>query len=290
MINLVLDCCNDLGEGPVWDHWQQQLIWVDFDNAKICRWRPGSQEYSFIRTPSEVMVAIPTDHGNLIAGMKKEIAIIDPGSCQIIKKVFLEREFPYSRINDGKCDSRGRLWVSTMDSEARTGTGSLYKVNEDLSYEKMDTSFIIPNGLAWSDDNKIMFLIDSALRRVYQYEFDAETGSISNRKILASTPSGLGLPDGMSIDTEGNLWIAFWKGACIGCVDSVSGELLKRIKTPFGVPTSCCFGGQNLDILFITSSRKYDSAENVRKFEYAGGLFSSVFGSKGFEANFFREQ
>lgn len=288
-VNLLLDCKNNLGEGPVWDYTKQELTWVDFDKGKIFKYNPSSGQHSFISVKGRVMVSVPTDKGNMIMAIDKKIKIVNPVCNSILKEIYTDSDYQNNRLNDGKCDALGRLWIGTMNNNGKLPEGNLYKINPDLSSEIMDNNFTIPNGIAWNKDNSKMYMVDSALRVIYQYDFNLQNGKISNKKILIETDPALGLPDGMSIDTDGNLWIAFWKGKCIGCVDSHTGKLLKKIKTPCAVPTSCCFGGENLSTLFITSSRKYDTKNNIKKNPSSGGLFFLDTNVNGYKANFFKE-
>lgn len=286
---IVVDCKNDLGEGSVWDHINEELIWVDYYSGNICNFHVNSQKYTAVSIAETVMVAIPTNRNNWIVAIDKNVSIYDPRKKQLIKEVTIQENKPNNRLNDGKCDAENRLWIGTMSKAADTAVGALYKVNADLSYEKMDEPFIIPNGIAWNKENTVMYVVDSMLKKIFRYDFDLEKGTIHNKTVLIDTSTENGLPDGMTIDEEDNLWVAFWQGQSVIQHDTNTGKVLDRISTPTVIPSSCCFGDEDLSTLYITSCRKHATAENIEKFPLAGGLFSIRPGVKGMITQFFNE-
>jgi sugar lactone lactonase YvrE len=286
---IVVDCRNELGEGPVWDHINEELIWVDYDRGKVWTFHEGSGKYASISVADTAMVVIPTNRKNWIVVIDKNVCIYDLRTNQVIKQVTVQENKPENRLNDGKCDAKGRLWIGTMSKAADTPVGALYKVNADLTYEKMDEPFIIPNGIAWNKENTVMYVVDSMMKKIFRYDFDLEKGAIRNKAILIDTSAEQGFPDGMAIDEEDNLWVAFWQGQSVLQYDTRTGQVLTHIDVPAFIPSSCCFGGKDLRTLYITSSRKYDTAENIRKFPLAGGLFRFHPGVKGMPTVFFKE-
>ena len=289
LAKLEVECKNDLGEGPVWDHLKGELLWVDYNNGKVCSFHPKSKSYSEVTIAETVMVAIPTNRNNWIVAIDKNIAIFDPHGKELIKQVTIQENKPNNRLNDGKCDAYNRLWIGTMSITADAPEGALYKVNADLTYEKMDDPFIVPNGIAWNKNNTAMYVVDSMTKKIFRYNFNLEKGTINNKKVLIDTADEQGFPDGMAIDEYDNLWVAFWQGQTVLQYDTKTGKVLSRITTPTVIPSSCCFGDKDLSTLYITSSRKYDTEENIEKFPNAGGLFSFKPGIKGMPAQFFNE-
>jgi sugar lactone lactonase YvrE len=285
----VVDCKNDLGEGPVWDHRNGELLWVDYNSGKVCKYHVNTKKYSEVLIADTVMMVIPTNRQNWIVAKGKDIAIYNPHSRNYLNQVTIEKNRPENRLNDGKCDACNRLWIGTMSNDAYAPVGALYKVNSNLTYEKMDEPFIIPNGIAWNKQNTAMYIIDSMMKKIFSYEFDLEKGAIHNKTVLVDTTLEIGLPDGMTIDEDDNLWVAFWQGQSVIQYDAKTGKELARINVPVFIPSSCCFGDEDLATLYITSSRKYDTPENIERFPQAGGLFSFKPGSKGMTAHFFNE-
>ncbi|MEO9145350.1 MAG: SMP-30/gluconolactonase/LRE family protein [Ginsengibacter sp.] len=286
---VIVDCKNDLGEGPVWDHINGELLWVDYDSGKVCKYHINTKNYSEVSIADTVMVAIPTNRNNWIVAINKDVVIYNPREKTIIKQVTIQENKPSNRLNDGKCDAKNRLWIGTMSNDADAPVGSLYKVNANLIYEKMDEPFIIPNGIAWNKKNTAMYVVDSMMKKIFRYDFELDKGAISNKSVLIDTAAEMGLPDGMTIDEDDNLWVAFWQGQSVLQYDTNTGKVLTRINVPAFIPSSCCFGDEDLATLYITSSRKYDTAENIEKFPQAGGLFSIKPGVKGMPTQFFNE-
>lgn len=288
-VTIEFDCKNDLGEGPVWDHLNGNLMWVDYNRGKICNFQPQSKKYKEVQVADTVMVSIPTNRNKWILAVDKKIAIYDPEKGKYCSEVIIRENDSDKRLNDGKCDGRGRLWIGTMRYEADLPSGALYRVDADLTYKKMDEHFVIPNGMAWNKNNTKMYIVDSSMKKIFCYDFDLDRGSIYNKKTWVDTSAEKGMPDGMTIDENDNLWVSFWKGQSVCCFDGKTGAVLTRICIPAMIPSSCCFGGDDLATLFITSSRKYDTAENKQKFPFSGALFSVCPGVRGMPASFFNE-
>jgi sugar lactone lactonase YvrE len=177
-----------------------------------------------------------------------------------------------------------------MDRSAAEGKGHLYRVDEKLQFKPMASGYTIPNGMAWSKDGASFFIADSGKRQIIRYAFDAEKGEIANPEVLVETSVAMGLPDGMCIDNQDNLWVAFWTGGCVAVFDSHTGQMLKSISVPCMVPTSCCIGGANGSSLIVTSSRKYDTQDNIERFPHAGYLFLLDVDVKAPDANFFNDK
>src|SRR5690606_12159181 len=202
LVKLVVDCKNDLGEGPVWDQLNGRLLWVDYNNGEVCQYDPISEDCSLTKIADRVMVVIPTDRNNWIVAIDKNVSIYDRNNKCIIKRVAIEENKPNHRLNDGKCDAYNRLWIGTMDKTANSAVGALYKVNSDLTYEKMDEPFNIPNGIAWNKKNTVMYVVDSVMKKIFRYDFNLENGTLGNRTVLIDTVDEEGLPDGLTIDDD----------------------------------------------------------------------------------------
>jgi len=286
---IVVDCKDDLGEGPIWDHVKGEIIWVDYNSGKVCSFHVDSQNYFVESIADTVMVAIPTNRNNWIVAIDKNICIYNPQKKELLKGITVQENKPNNRLNDGKCDAKNRLWIGTMSYTANANAGALYKINADLSYEKMDEPFTVPNGIAWNKENTAMYVVDSMMKKIFRYDFDLEKGTISNKTILIDTSAETGLPDGMTIDEDDNLWVAFWQGQSVLQFDTGIGKVLTRINTPAFIPTSCCFGGEDLGTMYITSCRKHDTTENIEQLPLAGGLFSIRPGIRGMPTQFFNE-
>jgi sugar lactone lactonase YvrE len=196
-----------------------------------------------------------------------------------------EAHLPGNRFNDGKCDPAGRFWAGTMRiAEDQVGAGSLYCLDRDLTVRKMWEGITIANGIAWSSDAKTMYYIDTPTCAVAAFDYDLATGSIANRREIIRTPKEAGFPDGMTIDAEGMLWVAYWQGWRVVRWDPSTGEMLATVELPVERVTAPWFGGPNLDELYITTARIGLSDEARAQQPLAGSLFRARVGVAGLPA------
>jgi sugar lactone lactonase YvrE len=184
-----------------------------------------------------------------------------------------EADKPNNRFNDGKCDSRGRFWAGTMDMGVAPGAGSLYRLDRDGSAHCLERGIGISNGLGWSPDDRRMYFTDSLARTIFVYDFDAESGTIANRRVFAQTLDHMGVPDGLTVDAEGHVWSAQWDGWQLIRFDP-DGRIDQTISLPVPRPTSCTFGGPNRETLYVTSARIRLSAQQLSEAPLSGGVFA----------------
>ena len=283
-----------LGEGPVWDWRSGDLFWVDIRRRHVFRHhlatagQTGQWAY-----PGRVgCVALTTDPARLLVAAGLEIVVQDLGSgaCEVVADISPGRDL--QRFNDGEVETRGRLWVGTMMDDfhqppAFVG-GRLHRLDPDGSVTTLeDIDFALPNGIGWSPDDTRMYVNDSATRTTYVFDYDAEAGVPSNRRVLRAAEEGEGLPDGMSVDAEGNVWCAMWDG--FGLIKlSPEGEVLERFALPVQRPSSATFCGAALDRLAITSATVDFSSADFAHNPQSGGLFSMQAGCTGRQPNLFR--
>jgi len=191
-----------------------------------------------------------------------------------------EASLPFTRFNDGKCDRKGRFWAGTMDEGFPNKRAALYRFNPDRTVSQMLSNIGISNGLGWSPDNKIFYYTDSADHAIYTYDFDYEEGAISNPRIFARTPDAY-VPDGLTVDREGFVWSANWDGWKVTRY-TPGGMVDMEIPLPVQRPTSCTFGGEKMDQLFITSARIDLDAATLEEQPLAGNVFVIQTKSEGF--------
>jgi sugar lactone lactonase YvrE len=175
-------------------------------------------------------------------------------------------------MNDGKCDPAGRFWAGTKDIEGRRPLGSLYRLDADLTLVAVLTGVTISNGLGWSPDHRSMYYIDSPSHGIDVFDFEMEDGGVSGRRRLVDMPLEWGLPDGMTVDEEGFLWVAFWGGSAVRRV-APDGHVVSVVTLPVSQVTSCAFGDDDLSDLYVTSARNGLGCDQLREQPYAGGLF-----------------
>ena len=277
-IRCVADVHAVLGEGPVWVAREHALYWLDIKGRMIFRLSDGG-EVSQWPTPFRVGSLAPRAKGGFIAGTDEGIAEIDLADGRMKILFNPEADLPGNRFNDGKVDRSGRFWAGTMDDSERQASGSLYRIDADLRCTRIDEDYRVTNGPAFSPDGTIMYHNDSARQVTYAFDLD-EAGNASNRRTFIQFGEGDGYPDGMTVDAEGGLWIGFWDGGCLRRF-SAEGELTQVLEMPASRPTSCAFGGPNLDRLYVTSASIGLDETALSMQPNAGGLFMVTPGVQG---------
>jgi sugar lactone lactonase YvrE len=272
---------NVLGEGPVWHGGRQSLFWVDIEGKQLQELKWPTLQFQSWPMPEMIGMVVPYNENSLVVALQGGLALFHLETGQLDWLTEIEKDSIENRPNDGKCDSRGRLWLGTMHKGASINSGSLYCMQKNLITSKL-TSLTISNGMAWSRDDKHFYFIDSSLHRIDQYGFDSITGDIQFERTAVTIPSEMGLPDGMTIDEEGMLWVAQWGGFCVCRWDPNTGSLLHKIEVPVPQVTSCTFGGENLDVLFVTTARVGLSEELLLKYPESGHVFSAQMKVRGF--------
>jgi sugar lactone lactonase YvrE len=279
-VDLALAAGADLGEGPVWDAEASVLIWVDITAGLVHRFDPATGRDAEFDVGRPVGAAVPTTSGRVAFAASDGFSLLDPGTGRIEPIAEVEADDPQTRMNDGKCDPAGRFWAGTMDVEGRRPLGSLYRLEADHRLVQVLTGVTISNGIGWSPDGRTMYYIDSVTHGVDALDVDPEPGSVSNRRRLVDFPSEWGLPDGMTVDEEGFLWVAFWDGAAVRRI-APDGRIASVVGFPVSRVTSCAFGGADLTDLYVTSARNGLSDEGLRQQPDAGGLFHLRPGVRG---------
>ena len=279
----VLTMQNKLGEGPVWSAEEQALYWVDIENNSFFRYFPTTSKYESFDVGVPIGVLALRTAGGLVMATKNGFAFWDPKTQALQFLANPEADKPHTRFNDGAVDSQGRFWAGTMcglPEICSDPEGSLYRLNPDGSVSIMETGIFIANGIDWSPDTKIMYFTDSTRHVIYAYDFDPATGAIENRRPFISTPDVIGVPDGLTVDSEGCIWSARWGGWKITRYDP-TGKVEREIQLPVQCPTSGAFGGANLDELYITSAWNELTVEQKKNQPYAGDLFRVKTDTKG---------
>ncbi|HEY0845543.1 MAG TPA: SMP-30/gluconolactonase/LRE family protein [Noviherbaspirillum sp.] len=276
-----------LGEGPLWSLREDALYWVDILGHRLHRFsiKEGQRTWQFDEEISAI--AERADGKGLIVTRRHSFAAFAPGTGEMTTLVEIETDIPSNRFNDGKCDSRGRFWAGTMDFACEQSTGSLYRLSPDLTCTRIDSDYIVTNGPAWSADYRTLYHNDSVNGRVYAFDFDLESGTVSNKRVFLQFSMEDGSPDGMTTDAEGGLWIAHW-GASKVTRHAPDGAILQTVKLPCSQITSCAFGGPGLSTLFITSAAGGLSPQQLEQEPLAGGLFALNLDIAGLPANPFR--
>ncbi|WP_332698877.1 SMP-30/gluconolactonase/LRE family protein [Bosea sp. (in: a-proteobacteria)] len=263
-----------LAEGPVWSVAEQRLYWVDILAPSVHRFDPVTRVNEEVRLPRLVSAVMERRGGGLVALTQEGLESFDFASGRLAPLVDPEADLPDNRFNDGKCDRQGRLWAGTMSLDAAKPTGSLYRIDGDLSWRRTDEGFRVANGLDWSPDGKTFYFTDSAPGRIYAYDFDVAAGTIARRRVFAEIDPGQGRPDGLAVDSEGFVWCALWDGWCVRRY-APDGRPEREIRLPVPRPTSVTFGGPGLTTLFITTARIRLPSRVLADAPFSGGLFAA---------------
>ena len=262
-----------LGEGPVWDTGNQRLLWVDILNGNLHQFYPETGAGSIFEAGKFVGSIVLRQNNGIIAALQDGFTEIDLHIGSIKDLSTPDCHPAGNRFNDGKCDKKGRFWAGTMSLAEIEGAGKLYMLDTDQTITVKVENVTISNGLAWSADDKLFYYIDTPTRKVVAYDYNIETGSIKNKRTVITIPEGFGYPDGMTIDTDGMLWIAFWDGWKVARWDPFTGALLLQVELPVARVTSCTFGGKNMDDLYITTAKTGLSQVELIEQPLAGALF-----------------
>lgn len=280
-LELVVDAKAELGEGPFWDERAKQLIWVDINGYSINFYDPSTRKNISHDVGQHVGAAVLREGGGLLLAMKQGFYTYEPESKELKALHDPEPDKSGNRFNDGKCDPQGRFWAGTMVLEGESGQANLYKMDTDFSVEKIMSGVTISNGLAWDTEKGRMFYIDTPTKKIQSFDFNSETGELSNEQTAVIFSEDVGSPDGMTMDEEGMLWVAFFRGSRVARFHSETGEQLAEIPVPASQVTSCAFGGENMDELYITTARNGLSPEELEKEPDAGGVFRIKLDVKG---------
>lgn len=267
-----------LGEGPVWDERTQTLYWVDISAGNIWSYDMNS---GITRTHSmgeTVGMCCLTEDGALVAALKHDIVVLQEDTRTVLFGG-IEAGLPHNRFNDGKVDARGRLLAGTMDTTGRKGQGALYSFTQGKHPATLAGDISCSNGLGWSADNRTLYYVDTPTGYLWGFDYDIETGAVANRRSLIDYTAEQGSFDGLCVDDEDMLWVAHWGGHRVSRWNPQTGRKIGEIMVPAPYVTSCCFGGDNMDMLFITTAR--GSEDTAAQYPHAGALFVAQPGVTG---------
>jgi len=273
-----------LGECPLWDEREAMLWWVDSRWPAVKRLDPASGAVMMLVLPEVVGSIAFRERGGLIAATKSGIHFLDAAGGALAPAANPEAQLPQNRFNDGRCDRAGRFWVGTMSDVKRDPVGSLYRVDTDFTCIKLRNGIIIPNSLAFSPEGRTMYFADTNRHTIWSWDYHLASGAATNERVFADT--GSGRPDGSCVDAEGCLWNAEY-GAWRLVRYTPRGKVDRVVALPVANPTCCCFGGEDLDTLYVTTATQRLTPEELAQQPLAGSLLALRPGVKGLaEARF----
>ena len=264
-----------LGESPLWCDQTECLLWIDIDRALLHRvhFASGRRDRFGFAARSLGSLALRPGAGQVVLALEASLYTFDLGAGRLEKLADVEPATSNTRLNDGRCDASGHLWVGTMDNGLAAPIGSFYRAGPDGSVIRQFGDVIVSNTVAISPDQRTLYFSDT--RRFVTWAFDrhATDGTLSNRRIFVDHRARRERPDGACVDQEGALWVALFGG---GRVDRYTpdGQLSQRIALPVTNPTCVCLGGPGHRTLFITTARKFLSAETLSAEPLAGSVLS----------------
>jgi sugar lactone lactonase YvrE len=265
-----------LGECPVWLAAERRLLRVDITGQAIVTRDVETGAESRLPLHGPVGFALPAARSGLVAGIGRELHLLSEG--RVLAAV--EPERPRNRFNDAACDARGRLWAGTMSTERRTGEAALYRVTHDGDLAAAVEGATISNGLDWDLDATRLFYVDSTTQRIDAIDFDVDRGRLGARRMFATIEAADGLPDGLTVDAEGGVWVALFGGGAIRRYHA-DGRLDVEVALPVTNPTSLAFGGPDLGDLYVTSAKHRLSAAQLAREPQAGSLLRLRPGVRG---------
>jgi len=272
------------GETPVWDAEKKVLYWTDLLGKKINRLDICTNKIKSMDVKTKIGTVVLRENGGLLTATETGFNFIDPDSGEMEIISHPEAEKPNNRFNDGKCDCRGRLWISTVSQDFGTTLeplGSLYCLDTDLNSRKIIDHVVQVNGMTWSADNKIMYLVDTHGFEILKFDFDADMGTIRNQETALRIPKEFCYPDGLCMDMEGKLWLAHWGGHQLSRWDPDTGKLIEKVYVPALNVTCATFGGPEMDELYITTASFGMTEEDKKRYPDAGKIFKLKPGIKG---------
>ncbi|WP_028600863.1 SMP-30/gluconolactonase/LRE family protein [Ottowia thiooxydans] len=279
-VHVVVESGDKLGEVPLWSPLHKLLFWIDVRKPALYAYKPGPGAVRTYSLPELVGSFCETSQGRILLALKSGLYFLDLTSGQLQSWFDPEPSLPNNRLNDGKCDRQGRFWVGSMNDGDRIPTGTLYSVTTDGKARGHFSGITVPNSLAWSPDGKKMYFADTPTKRIVVYDFDVEDGVLHNARTFLDMVGHIGRPDGATVDAQGCLWSAEIHAGRVARY-TPDGRLDKAVQLPVTSVTSCAFGGDRLDTLFITTATQGMSDQARQEQPLAGALFAVNVGVQG---------
>lgn len=285
---LFFDSKSILSEGPGYHPEKNKILWVDIEAGIINELDFDTKINKQILLGGKVGFAVYDANSSIVAGAQNGFIRVDPQTGGLTNIGNPEESFEDNRFNDGKAGPDGNIWAGTMSVHETPKAGSFYKLDsQNLDIQKQFGDVTISNGLAWDLEANIFYYIDTPTMSIDAFDFDLDNSQISNRRTVVKIPDGVGYPDGMTIDDEGNLWVAMWAGWGVLKFNPKTGHLVEKVSVPVECVSACCFAGPERDALVITSSSRDLKPGQELEQPHAGSLFVAYPGAKGPSANIF---
>lgn len=268
----------EVGENPLWNFQLKELIFTDILGKSVYIKNENCSDVKRIRLPQKTGCAALCDNGDMLLGLEDGVYRMNiSGEISLAHR---EVKIKGERFNDGKVGPDDAFYLGCADKDGR---GAFYRLR-DGHLEELFDGCTCSNGIDWTLDNRTMYYIDSPRQMIEAFDFDISAGTLSNRRKFADIPCEWGLPDGMTLDAEDNIWVALWGGSRVIQIDKNSRKVINEIALPCPKVSSCAFGGKDLSELYITTAAK----EDIESYPQAGGVFAVSLGVKGKKINYYK--
>lgn len=287
---IVLTIRSRLGEGIWWDDRRAALFWVDIMKKEVHCLKDGADRLLKV-FDDFVGFCAPCEDGRLVVGCGRDLLLFDPDSGETEKLMTVDEDQLNNRFNDAKCTPDGRILAGTMNNILNeedaddANTGRLYLLESGKVPVQLMDELSVSNGIAFTKDAKTVYHVDTYSQTIYAYDYDSATGLLSNPRAAVKVPVESGNPDGFTIAEDGTLFVAHWAGGAIRRYDPATGKELEKWEFPAVHVTCCCFGGENLDELYVNTS-SIDAPEE--EYPLAGSIFMIKPGVRGMKVNRFK--
>lgn len=283
-IETVLDAHATIGESPTWVAEEEALYWIDVKAPALHRYLPANGATRAWALTSDVGGFALMEGGSALVALREGLHRLDLDTGKLHQLAPSPFDPALFRFNEGACDTKGRFWVGVMfdplEGSPPRQPARLHSFTLDGGLRIEPDTTELHNGMAWSADGSTFFLSHSYTREIFAFDYDMDGGRISNRRVFAAIPNGLGIPDGAAMDSEGGYWCALHGGSKLRRFNS-DGSVDRDIDLPVSQPTMCAFAGESLATLYITSASDNMSRAEKAEEPLAGALFRLWPGKKG---------
>lgn len=272
----IYQSCQLLAEGPLWH--DQVLYWVDIKGHRLHLLETLTGRHREREIPEQMTSISSRSQGGFVVTLKKGFALLEDFDSPLVYLGDVEPELPNNRFNDAKVDPFGNLWAGSMDDDESNPHGSLYRLSADHTWSKIDEDYVITNGPAFSLDGRRLYHTDTLQKVIYRFDLDEK--GVRNKQPFIELTEQDGYPDGMTVDSENCLWVCQFGGWCITRFDP-DGNRMDKLQLPVSNITSCTFGGEDRDQLYITTAAKGLDQAALQEQPLAGSIFVAEVGSSG---------